>query len=88
MDNKLIKTTIIIFGLIILLVCFMPMNECKASDGDITKVGSCSNGDIYVDSETSVEYLAFNGGSYGSLVPKSVVVRVDQNGRPYLYKGN
>lgn len=84
--NKRIKA--VMTGFIVALSLIMVSAPTLAQDKrdyDIKKIGYFSDGNIYVDEKTGVEYLVFDGGSYYGLRSVAVTPRYNKDGSLFVH---
>ena len=81
----------VIITAIIMLIVTIGMCGCNKSDGHsfsseddlrFRKIYEGAGYDVYIDSETNVEYWFWSGAHYAELVPL-----LDKDGKPLIYKG-
>lgn len=91
-DTKVICKFCIVFILLsVMLIVTIGMCGCNkedvhsfSSENDLRfrKIYEGAGYDIYIDSETNVEYWFWSGAHYAELVPL-----LDKDGKPLIYKG-
>lgn len=91
-DAKVICKSCIVFILLsVMLIVTIGVCGCDKKDGysfssdddlRFRKIYDGSEFDVYIDSETNVEYWFWSGAHYAEMVPL-----LDKDGKPLIYKG-